>query len=103
MQSKYANSTFNKGYILVEQILPPKETKSGILISAEESVIESQEAFFKGRVINQASDVIFCKIGDIVITSYAFPKVWGEKDGSANERVPFALIKESEIIAVLKD
>jgi co-chaperonin GroES (HSP10) len=101
MQSKYQNARFNKGHILVKQIMPPKKTDSGIIISAEDAVLETQESFFKGEVITKAEDVTFCNVGDTVLTSYAYPKVWGERDEIANEKVLFALIKESEIIAVL--
>lgn len=79
-------------FILIDKIIEQKETKSGLLLSGEDS---DDLRYHKARIIEPGTNVLHINTGDVIL----FDKVAGHDVFIGESR--YYLIQEKDVVCVL--
>lgn len=79
-------------FILIDKIIEQKETKSGLLLSGEDS---DDLRYHKARIVEPGTNVLDIKAGDTIL----FDKVAGHDVFIGENR--YYLIQEKDVVCVL--
>lgn len=79
-------------FILIDKIIEQKETKSGLLLSGEDS---DELRYHKARIVEPGTNVLHINTGDVIL----FDKVAGHDVFIGESR--YYLIQEKDVVCVL--
>jgi co-chaperonin GroES (HSP10) len=79
-------------FILIDKIIEQKETKSGLLLSGEDS---DDLRYHKARIVEPGTNVLHINTGDVIL----FDKVAGHDVFIGESR--YYLIQEKDVVCVL--